>query len=190
MRRTLLVMIGFCCLLTAGAQSSPQAKARVAEIRKLYGQAKQDIANSQKMEQEGLPPNETVVNSNYMMPGSGPGKCVTHYYYTLDYEEEADRYLFNPYLITNSYNIAAHKYYQEFLFDNEGNLVFYYEKNNQSGQDAETRLYFGSEKQGAGEEGLVHEINSNGSRTMEPPFACRVGYELMNAFNNLMNREF
>ena len=50
-------------------------------------------------------------------------------------------------------------------------------------------MYFGSEAQGAGEEGLVHEINSS-SRTMEPSFASRVGYELTNAFHLLMNREF
>ena len=189
MKRVFLISIGLCCLLTAGAQSSPAAKARVAEIRKLYTQAKQDIANSQKLAKEGTPANETVVNSNYMLPGSGPGKCTTHYYYTLQEDENLGRYFFTPYFITNSYNVAAHTYYQEFLYDKEGDLVFYYEKNNQSGKDEETRLYFGSEAQGAGEEGLVHEINS-GSRTMEPAFASRVGNELTNAFYLLMNREF
>lgn len=189
MKRVFLISIGLCCLLTAGAQSSPAAKARVAEIRKLYTQAKQDIANSQKLAKEGTPANETVVNSNYMLPGSGPGKCTTHYYYTLQEDENLGRFFFTPYFITNSYNVAAHTYYQEFLYDKEGDLVFYYEKNNQSGKDEETRLYFGSEAQGAGEEGLVHEINS-GSRTMEPAFANRVGNELTNAFHLLMNREF
>ena len=175
--------------LTAGAQSSPEAKARVAEIRKMYAAAKEDISNSQKMVKERQPGNETVVNSNYMLPGTGPGKCVTHYYYKLNYEEELDRYFFTPYFITNSYNVAAHKYYQEFLFDKEGDLVFYYERNNQSGKDEETRFYFGTEAQGAKDDGLVHEINSK-DRQMEPPFAYRVAYELTSAFNNLMNREF
>ena len=189
-KRTFMLMAALCCLLTAGAQSSPAAKARVAEIRKMYTQAKEDITNGQKMAKEGIPANETVVNSDYMLPGSGPAKCVTHYYFKLQYDEDISRYYFTPYFITNSYNVAAHKYYQEFLYDKAGDLVFYYEKNNQSGKDEETRLYFGSEAQGAGDEGLVHEINSSGSRTMEPTFATRVGYELTNAFNNLMNREF
>lgn len=186
MKRIVLIFICICSLLTAGAQNK---SARVAEIRKMYTQAKQDIANGQKMAKEGHPANETVVNSNYMVPGSGPGKTVTHYYYTLQEDENLGRFFFTPYFITNSYNVAAHKYYQEFLFDKEGSLVFYYEKNNQSGKDEETRFYFGNEQQGADDDGLVQEINS-GSRTIEPPFACRIGNELTNAFHFLMNREF
>ena len=185
----LLIVTGLCCLLPVDAQTSQGAKERVAEIRKMYAQAKEDIANSQQMASEGQPGNETVVNSSYMMPGTGPAKCLTHYYYTLNYEEEPGRYFFTPYFITNSYNVAAHKYYQEFLFDKEGELVFYYERNNQSGKDEETRFYFGSEAQGAKDEGLVHEINSS-SRQMEPAFAYRLAQELTSAFNNLMNREF
>ena len=68
-------------------------------------------------------------------------------------------------------------------FDKEGNLMFYYEKND----GRETRLYF--DKNGESEEGVVYEINTS-SRTMEPPFAHRVGGELRNAFHFLMNREF
>ena len=189
MNRIIVVLVCAFFCVTAGAQTSPAAKTRVAEIRKMYAQAKQDIAESQKKAKEGTPANETVVNSNYLLPGTGPGKCVTHYYYTLQEDENLGRFFFTPYFITNSYHVAAHQYYQEFLFDKNGDLVFYYEKNNQSGKDEETRFYFGSEAQGGGDEGLVHEINSS-SRTIEPVFAFRIGNELTNAFHNLMNREF
>jgi hypothetical protein len=63
-------------------------------------------------------------------------------------------------------------------------LIFYYEKN----EGNETRFYFGKEDE-VNDEGLVHEINTS-HRVMEPPFACRVGGELMHAFHLLMNREF
>ena len=184
MKRLILTATALCCLLTASAQSSPAGKARVAEIRKMYAEAKKSIETSQKLAKEGLPSNETVVDSNYMLPGSGPGKCVTHYYYSLEFDETLGRYFFKPYFVTNSYNVAVNKYYQEFLYDDEGNLVFYYEKNDGN----ETRLYFGSEGQG-GTDGLVHEINSNG-RTAEPWLAHRIGDELTSAFHFLMNREF
>ena len=62
--------------LMAMAQTSPQAKARVAEIRKMYAAAKEEISNSQKMANEGQPGNETVVNSNYMMPGTGQASVL------------------------------------------------------------------------------------------------------------------
>jgi hypothetical protein len=188
MNRIIFVLASAFFALTVGAQSTPVTKARVAEIRKLYTQAKQDIANAQKKAKEGAPANETVVNSNYMLPGNGPGKCATHYYYTLKEDENLGRFFFTPYFITNSYNVAAHKYYQEFLYDKEGNLVFYYEKNNQSGKDEETRFYFAQDGLDT-EEGLVYEINT-GSRQMEPPFVYRLGSELLNAFHFLMNREF
>ena len=186
MKRIVLIIICIFSLLTAGAQNK---SARVAEIRKMYTQAKQDVANGQMLAKEGKPANETVVNSNYMLPGSGPGKTVTHYYYTSQEDEELCRFFFIPYFITNSFNVAAHKYYQEFLFDKNGDLVFYYEKNNQNGKEEETRFYFGTEQQGADDEGLVNEINT-GSRTIEPVFAFRIANELTNAFHNLMNREF
>ena len=186
MKRILLgMLLLLSCFCGIQAQSD---NPRVAEIRKMYAKAKQDISNAQKLAKEGLPANETVVNSNYMLPGSGPGKCTTHYYYTLEEDENLGRYFFSPYFITNSYNVAAHKYYQEFLYDKEGNLAFYYEKNNQSGKDEETRLYFADENQEA-VDGIVYEINTR-SRTIEPPFALRIGHELMTAFHNLMNREF
>ena len=151
----MLLMLSCHCGMQAQSDNP-----RVAEIRKMYAKAKQDISDAQKLAKEGHPANETVVNSNF----------------------------FNPYFITNSYNVAAHKYYQEFLYDKEGNLAFYYEKNNQSGKDEETRLYFADENQKA-VDGIVYEINTR-SRTIEPPFALRIGQELMTAFHNLMNREF
>ena len=70
--------------LTAGAQTSPEAKARVAEIRKMYAGAKEIMANKKKAE---VPPDETVVTSNYMAPGGGPTKDVTHYYYSGEFDE-------------------------------------------------------------------------------------------------------
>ena len=63
MNRIIFVLASAFFALTVGAQSTPVTKARVAEIRKLYTQAKQDIANAQKKAKEGAPANETVVTA-------------------------------------------------------------------------------------------------------------------------------
>ena len=189
MKRSFIII---CALLAAAvgasAQTSAAAKKRVAEIREMYAVAQADIARADTMKMEDrLPRNDMVVTSDYMVAGAGPCTEVTHYYFTGDYDENLDRDYFVPYFIMHKHEVASNTFYQEFLYDENGDLVFYYEKD--ISENNETRFYFGSQEQGANDEGLVHEIIKN-SRTIEPPFAVRYSYELLNAFNNLMNREF
>ena len=123
-------------------------------------------------------PDETVVTSNYMAAGAGPVKDVTHYYYSGDFDENLGREFYSVYFMTRKYNVGAVDYYQEFLFDDEGSLIFYFEK---SGTN-ETRYYWGPD-------GLVKE-DVKGERLMDEVFAMRLSYELKNAYSLLMNREF
>ena len=160
--------------LTAGAQTSPEAKARVAEIRKMYAGAKEIMANKKKAE---VPPDETVVTSNYMAPGGGPTKDVTHYYYSGEFDENLGNVFYTPYFITRKYNVGAREYYEEFLFD-KGDFVFYFTI---SGND-ETRYYWGPNN-------FFYEL-IKGQKQMDEVFATRLAQELTSAFNNLMNREF
>ena len=160
--------------LTIQAQSSPEGKARVEEIRKMYAEAKEIMANKKKAE---LPPDETVVTSNYMAPGAGPIKDVTHYYDTGDFDENLGNMFYTPYFITRKYNVGAREYYEEFLFD-EGDLVFYFIKS----ENDETRYYWGPNN-------FFYEA-IKGQKQMDEVFASRLAQELTSAFNNLMNREF
>ena len=179
MKKLTLLFLSLCLSLAAMAQSNDP---RVAEIRKMYTEAKKNIEASEKKEKQGQPSNITRAVSNYRL-GHGAGKVTTTYYFNEKDDEELERYFFQPYFIVNNFNTPGNKYYQEFLFDEEGDLAFYYEKN----EGNETRFYFS--KNVDGDEGLVHEINSS-SRTIEPPFALRIAHELGNAFHLLMNREF
>lgn len=179
MKKLSFLFLSLCISLAAMAQSNDP---RVAEIRKMYTEAKKNIEASERKEKQGQPSNITRAVSNYRL-GHGAGKVTTTYYFNEKDDEELERYFFQPYFIVNNFNTPGNKYYQEFLFDEEGDLAFYYEKN----EGNETRFYFS--KNGDGDEGLVHEINSS-SRTIEPPFALRIAHELGNAFHLLMNREF
>ena len=165
----LSIILCLCALGSVQAQN-----AQVANIRKMYAEAKEIIANKKKAE---VPPDETVVTSNYMAPGAGPIKDVTHYFYSGEYDENLRNVYYTPYFITRSYNVGARDFYEEFLFD-KGSLVFYFSKS----QNDETRYYFG-----AG--GFFHEV-VKGEKQMDEVFASRLANDLVEAFHRLMNREY
>ena len=165
----LSIILCLCALGSVQAQN-----AQVANIRKMYAEAKEIIANKKKAE---IPPDETVVTSNYMAPGAGPIKDVTHYFYSGEYDENLRNVYYTPYFITRSYNVGARDFYEEFLFD-KGSLVFYFSKS----QNDETRYYFG-----AG--GFFHEV-IKGEKQMDEVFASRLANDLVEAFHRLMNREY
>ena len=91
--------------------------------------------------------------------------------------------VYNTYFITRSYNVAARKFYQEFLFDGpECELLFFYQHNDAlDGGADETRYYYG--KNG------IHKA-IKGTAELDEVFAARTADELKNAFNLLMNKEY
>ena len=177
MKEVLLSIALFLSAMAVQAQSTPEMKKDVADIRKLYADAKKEMEGLHQMESEGLPPNKTVFSSNFNEAGTGPTKEVITYYHRGDYDEEADMHFHRPFFITRKFNVAAREHYQEFLYDNEGNLKFFYEKN----PDGETRFYFCRED--------VYDI-VKGSMSMDCGFASRLSAELTNAFNLIRNRNW
>ena len=161
------------CLLLGTVQAQAQNE-QLAKIRKMYAEAKESVEHRKKAE---LPSNETVVTSDYMAPGAGPIKDVTHYFYDCDYDEEVSTYIYTPNFITRKHNVGAMDYYEEFLFD-KGSLVFYFCKN----EGNETRYYWGAN-------GFFHEM-VKGERTMDDAFAARLAGDLKAAFDKMMNRDY
>ena len=161
-----------CCLSFCVCVQAQNAQ--VTNIRKMYAEAKQRMADKKKAE---VPLDETVVTSNYMAPGAGPVKDVTHYYYSGEFDENLGNVYYTPYFMTRSYNVGARNYYEEFLFD-KGSLVFYFCKS----QNDETRYYWGSG-------GFFHE-DIKGQKQMDEVFASRLANDLTEAFHRLMNREY
>ncbi len=151
------------------------SKEIIEAIRKRYAEVKE----MQKLRKEAeLPPNQTVVTSNYMAAGAGPVNDVTTYFYLGDYDEDLNRQIYAVNFIVRKYNVGATEFYQEFLFDEDGILIFYFEKSDKD----ETRYYWGYNelvKEDVKGECLTDEVN-----------AYRLSQELLNAFNLLMNREF
>lgn len=153
--------------------------ARVAEIRKMYAEAKETIKN-QEQTPSAFYCFETEVKSQYILNGSGRTDDVTHYYFLQgEFDETLGQPVYVPFFISRKFNVAAHDFYQEFLFDDKGSLVFFFQKQDTTD---ETRYYWGPE-------GLAHEA-VKGERGMDEVFACRLAYDLKEAFNRLINREY
>jgi len=176
----LLTLLVFSCM-TLQAQSSPQAKARVAEIRKMYAAAKDLVEKNGK---GNTPRSDTEIVSQYVVPGTGPTKEVIHYYYELQTDEDLGVPFYQSYLITRKYNVAAREFYQEFLYDKKSHeLVFaFLQEKLPNGSANETRYYWG-------ESGMVHET-VKGERLMDEVFTLRKGRELVDALNMLMNQDY
>lgn len=162
----------FIALLVLSTAAQAQSDARVAEIRKLYAEVKQGI--ELKIQAE-LPHDDMVVSLDYMAPGAGPIKDVTHYYYDGEFEEEANNVVYRPNFITRKFNIGAMKYYEEFLFE-EGSLVFYYCKQLEN----ETRFYWGPS-------GYLHE-DIKGERLASPNSAASSANLMKDVFQMMIGR--
>ena len=77
---------------------------------------------------EGIPPEwyELTVREN--LPGTGPHREVTRMYWgELPTEDEGE--IYPPHflrLATEEYNFAAREFYEEYLYDEDGNVLFIY----------------------------------------------------------------
>ena len=177
MKNFLITIVLLLSAMAVQAQTSPAQKKEVADIRKQYAEAKQEMEGLDKMEREGFPPNKTVFSSNYNEAVTGPTKEVITYYYRVAYDKEADMPFHRPFFITRKFNVAAKEFYQEFLYDKAGNLKFFFEKN----PDGETRYYYCSDD--------VYDI-VKGLMSMDCAFANRLSSELIDAFNIIRNRNW
>ena len=156
--------------------------AELSAIRAAYRDAKQQVEINSHAGEQNVPRSDMEVVSHYVIPGCGPTEEVIHYYFTLDENPETGTYVNRLYLITRSYNVAARKFYQEFLFEKqESTLLFFYQRNDAlDGTTDETRYYYG--KHG------IHQ-SIKGTAPMDDIFAARLAADLKTAFDHLINKD-
>lgn len=171
------------CLTAAFAlQSQEVTQDEIAGIRAAYSAAKEQMELNSHADEMNVPRSDMEISSHYVIPGSGPTEDIIHYYFTMDDDPETGAYVYKPYLITRSFNIAARKFYQEFLFDKETTLLFFFQSNDTlEGDIAETRFYYG-------QHGVQKSVK--GEATLDEELCLQSAYELTNAFNLLMNSDY
>ncbi len=177
-RFALTIIVALLALVNYAQQVSD---AELTAIRAAYSDAKQQVELNSHAQEQNVPRSDMEVVSHYVIPGCGPTEEVIRYYFTLDEDPEEGTCVYKPYLITRSYNVAARKFYQEFLFDKqEATLLFFYQSNDaMDGSTNETRYYYG--KHG------VHQT-IKGAVSMDDTFAARLAADLKTAFNLLINK--
>ena len=118
-----LLLLGLCWTLTANGQNT------VESIRKAYQSTKEGIAlMSDNFPSDGIPPEYYHLHVMQNLPGTGPhSEDIRMYYGELEPEEEGDPY--PPHYLrfaTSKYNYAAREFYEEYLYDDKGQLMFIY----------------------------------------------------------------
>ena len=181
------LFITFTVFLTASLAIQTQAQkvteAELGSIRAAYSAAKERVELNAHAVEQNVPRSDMEIVSHYVIPGCGPTEEVIRYYFTLGEDPVLGTPFYKIYFISTSYNVAARKFYQEFLFgEDESDLLFFFQRNDAlDGGTNETRYYYG--KQG------VHKA-IKGTAELDEVFATRKADELKAAFNLLMNKDY
>ena len=168
------------------AQVSAKAKARVAEVRKLYTEAKEAMAYNDQEDYPAVSNMETTYY--YMAPGAGPIKHYIKYYLNTEETDEGVILGYHPYFVSDSYNSGGRRIYEEYLFDSKtGRLVFAYayEENGDATKN-EGRYYYYKEG------GLAHkdvQIRTDWGTFFDDEYMRERAANLHQAFNLVMNNK-
>ena len=170
-------------LATMPSHAQEMTKAEMASIRAAYSAAKEKVELNSHAQEQNVPRSDMEIVSHYVIPGCGPTEEIIHYYFTLDEDPVLGTPYYKLYFITTSYNVAARKYYQEFLFgEDDTDLLFFFQRNDaQDGGTDETRYYYGKS-------GVHNSIK--GTAELDEVFAARKADELKTAFTLLMNKDY
>ena len=123
MKRTFIAI-----MMLAGWMQTACAQHTIESIRKTY-QENWEVINmmSDNFPSDGIPPEYYHVHVAQNLPGTGGHQENVRYYYG---ELESDEDVIYPphYLkfVTSKYNFAAREFYEEYLYDNKGHLMFVY----------------------------------------------------------------
>ena len=130
----MLTLLVFC--------TSAHAQGAVEQIRKRYAAAKAQV---EAMGKDDYHPEEFYqLNVTQFLPATGRHeKKVCLYYDFLDDDEIYPSHRLS--LVTSKYNFAAREYYEEYLYDEKGNVSFIYSNPSEvdfDGVGCELRFYF------------------------------------------------
>lgn len=140
-----LLLVG--CLQVALAQNT------IASIRKAYQEQKAVIAEmAEDFPYDGMPPAYYHLSVVMNLPATGLHReNIRMFFGEMEQEEEED---YNPYpphylsFLTTKYNYAAREFYEEYLYDKNGQVMFIYAQTPDidMGSMHELRLYFDGQK--------------------------------------------
>ena len=133
--------------LALGVQVA-KAQYTIEDIRKSYASVKEYIAQmSGEFPADGIPDEYYHLNIEQNLPGTGP-----HHEHVWMYFSELDGTPIYPphylWFATRKYNYAVREYYEEYLYDRKGQIMFIYATNPDVifGEIFEFRLYYDGQR--------------------------------------------
>ena len=117
-------------LLVLSAQGAV-AQQTIEDIRKAYAGVVEYIGMmSDDFPGEGIPPEYYHLHASQMLPATGMHKeDIRLYYYDVEEENEDEPRIYPLHYLrfaTTKYNYAAREFYEEYLYDEKGQLMFVY----------------------------------------------------------------
>ena len=133
--------------LALGVQVA-KAQYTIEDIRKSYASVKEYIAQmSGEFPTDGIPDEYYHLNIEQNLPGTGPH----HEHLWMYYSELEGSPIYPPHYLwfaTRKYNYAVREYYEEYLYDRKGQIMFIYATNPDVifGEIFEFRLYYDGQR--------------------------------------------
>ena len=140
-----------CCLMFFMACGmSATAQDAVSVIRKHYADAKEKVAEFERTEEErdySSCPLCYEVNIMQNLPGTGPHNERMRMFYNVedneDWEPDEPMLSRSLFFATWKYNFAVREFYEEYLYDEKGNIEFAYKRDaDLDDVGGELRFYF------------------------------------------------
>jgi len=129
MKKICLTIGLLCCMMT-----SINAQTTVESIRERYNGIKSYLA--EMMKEDGVPAEYCQLHVKQNLPGTGPHFEDVLLYWGDDMDDEDEIYPNHHICYAQTkYNFAAREFYEEYLYDDKGNLIFIYARNPDIGFD-------------------------------------------------------
>lgn len=141
MKKIALFTLMLLPCLGSGFAKAPAAQ--IQTIKEVYQKTNDKVAATEKSAEaakaSSISVDHYITNAlNRSWEGVGNYKVTTKFYYTHD-APNGKNHLMKISQVTES---AARRYHEEFYYNSTGQLVFYYQKTNDTEQPKERRIYF------------------------------------------------
>ena len=174
-------LILFLCLVAFLLPLKAQNNDRVKYIRDQYTEAQNKIKGITEYGEEAAFKNYTTMTRYQNWSAVGPCHYTSQYYYEEVYEDETEPYpsSYAIVMVRNSFSVADHEVYEEYLYDSDGTPLFFFKSYYDFDVDAKTELraYYGKDGKvvktickKAGDDGKMKETE------MQPSFQEKIDY--------------
>lgn len=164
-------------LLAMAATAAQPADDVLAGIRTAYSNAQQAIKANTRDKRSC---NDMVTTMHYQVPGSGRATEAVQFFYRLDLFGSSSEYAdYKLFFVTRQQSLAGRKSYEEYLYDDGGNLIFVFEKGyDRNGKRVERRYYY--------RDGELHSRLGDTTEGYEHLTFKILAQDYLQSFNNLI----